>query len=230
MTDQNPAGEPLAGGVQGMPNAGTSPTANESQTSKDSGPTLEDVLKRLDSLEKATQSAKDKAIYEARKDIETLREQNKTLAERLDRYDQLREGGMSHDDAKWRMEVEEMLQERNQQPSTNVESDQGMATQDRTPAVDPQVTIQAAGLDPADPQVTAILNQEGDPTQALLSLAASRKQTPSPDRVMTTGSGSSVPPEPDLWEQYRKEVALHRGNIKVVSEIQAKYARLGLPV
>ena len=117
----------------------------------------------------------------------------------------------------------------NPQEAAGLEPEDDLANQKQEPQIDPQVTINAVGLDPNDPEVTKILSDNDDPTEALIQLSNSRKRTSAPSTIMPTSGGNSAP-EADLWEQYKAEVAPYRGNVRMVSKVQAKYAKLGLPV
>lgn len=222
MTDQTPTGEQLSGEqTDGTPSQPVTPASVE-PTSQDSGVTLEQLSRRLETLERGEQSEKDRAVNRIQGEVTELREI-------VDRFNTLTEGGASQEDALFRMQVEDYMKQ-NPQVSAGIEQPRETATPQEAPRViDPQVTIQAAGLNPEDPEVTAILGQKGDPTQALLELANKRKRPAAPETLTNTGGGSSAP-EATLQAQYEAEVAQHRGNIRKVSEIQAKYARKGLAV
>jgi hypothetical protein len=181
-------------------------------------------LDRIEQTVGKRQSAKDKAINNLQGEVTDLKGV-------IDRYTALVDAGYNDQDARFRMEVESYMKQNPQ----GLEQKPGFADpvipadNQETPSVDPQVTLKSLGLPADDPEVTQILGQEGDPTGALIELKARRGSQPAPDRIVNTGGGTS-PPDPDLMQQYMEEVAQHRGNVRMVSEIQAKYAKKGLNV
>ena len=219
MTDQNLTGEPVQGGqTGGQPTTPVTP-GTESQPSQGPEITLESVYQELQDVKQQVgkrQSVKDKAINKLEGRVENMEE-------RIERYEAYRQQGMSPDEAKYRMEVDDIIAERrsSEQPA-------GAAPQPGTPSVDPQAVLSATGLQANDPDVVKILGQGGDPTAALINLSNQRKVQPNPAGMMPTGGGGT--PEQDLWQQYQNEVAPVRGNQWEVAQIQAKYRAKGLQV
>lgn len=97
--------------------------------------------------------------------------------------------------------------------------------------VDVQSVISEYGLDPNDPEVLKTLLTE-NPTVSLGKLAIARAKTNQLPPQAPPAEGQPVTPDgvAELRAKYQKEVALWRGNIQKVSEIQAKYRKLGLPI
>ena len=230
MNVQNPGGEPPAGApTDGQP-AGPVTPPGESQPSQGSEITLESLSAKLDALEQQfgnRQSAKDKGVEAAKADAAAARSEVSALQEQLARYDQLKEGGMTSEDAQFRMRMENFMT--SMAGPSGIEQPPGAAPLQVAPSSEAQAVLSATGLSPEDPEVTAILGQPGDPTTALVHLANRRKVNPNPATIMP-GGGGPAKPSPELWDQYQKEVVPARGNLREVSRIQAKYRALGLEV
>jgi hypothetical protein len=99
---------------------------------------------------------------------------------------------------------------------------------------DVQKVISEYGLDPNDPEVLKTLLVE-NPTVALGKLAIARAKNPESTSAQNPplSNGKSLTTETtpeELRKQYQKEVAGFRGNILKVSEIQARYRKLGLNI
>jgi hypothetical protein len=231
MNVQNPSGEPPAGEpTAGQPAGPVTPPGAE-PTSQGEQVTIEGLSSRLDQLEKSfgkRQSAKDKGVEDAKKDAAQAKSEVQEMRDILDRFQELTAGGMSREDAEFRMRTEAFMSQLS--PEGGIGQPSGPAPQQEAPSVDPQAVLTAVGLEATDPEVTAILGKGGDPTPALIELSNKRKMPANPANVMPTGSGPA--PKGDLWDQYQKEVAPLRANKNsfAIAQVQAKYRKLGLQV
>jgi hypothetical protein len=99
--------------------------------------------------------------------------------------------------------------------------------------------FEAIGLDLKDPRVAASLLKNYKDSDAVeleayrLQRQLSESPNPTPAQAASMqggGASGKAPDQKELWARYQAEVAQHRGNVLMVSDIQSKYRKEGLNV
>lgn len=223
MAEQSESG--FDTGAERQPSA-TNSGQSASTTSIDVEALLNDprIAKLID---QRVQSSKDQRIAKQEKQIGEFQKQ-------LARMEELIGDGMSKTQALRYMELEE------RQGSIEAKLGQPTSLQGRDPvgngkptqsAVDVDAFLKAVGIDPNDPDVTA-LYRSGDVTpDALVSLTLKRKTVASqPNPAQASPAGGGQTSREDLMAQYRKEVdALSPGSPEVY-DIRYRYRKAGLDI
>lgn len=178
----------LPGGTAGTPSqpaspAGTPPSAVDAEAL---AKVLEPTLKRL--VEQQWQSGKDSRIAKLTGKVDDFEN-------RLARLQELTGKGMSQEDALWRMKVEDSLAAQPGAPQAAAPQ-AGTASQPTAPGFDYDAFLRAAGIDPNDPEVTALVRQGRTSLTDLAALVVKRASQPKPApnaaQAMPVGSGSTV--------------------------------------
>jgi hypothetical protein len=84
-----------------------------------------------------------------------------------------------------------------------------------------------------DPEVITKLNLQGSEFKAAIADLAYRRATKQPPSAAESGTLTSTPSSPDndrslLAEYEKKKAALPRGNVRLISNLQAEYRKKGL--
>ena len=192
MTD-NTLDNGTAGGTSVAPSTGVQPGS----VPADSGGGLnqESLLKRIAELEghvRSLQSEKDKGVQKALDKVGSLEEQIK-------QYEKLRAKGLDQEDALYRLEMQQLLEERRGgkvSTAVPVQSGGGSPTQPAT--VDHTALLTQLGLDPNAPDVLAVVREGGDLAQQVVkfaTLSAQKKAqaptAPNPAQQVPVGGGVS---------------------------------------
>lgn len=147
---------------------------------------LEPTLKRL--VEQQWQSGKDSRIAKLTGKVDGFEAQ-------LARLQELMGKGLSQEDALWRMKVEDSLATQPEIPQAAAPK-AGTATPPPAPGFDLDAFLKAAGIDPNDAEVTAMVRDGRTGLPDIASLVVKRasqpKPTPNAAQAMPTGSGGTA--------------------------------------
>jgi len=189
MTDETKDAVPAEGGEPTKPKVDPSAEGGE-QGSPGSASELEalsTIVKDLEGRVRALQSEKDRGVARVQKDLSEMKDE-------LEKYYQLRHSGVSDEDARKSLILDEIIAERMGVPGQERAAPEPVMASDDSlkPA------LELAGLDANDPDVIKILRTTPQPEQQtrIMLLGLERKQArekpPSPGAAMTTGGGSAV--------------------------------------
>lgn len=185
------------------------------------------LAERIEALERAGQSVKDKRIAE-------MQGQIKDFGSQLARFNKLVNGGMSQDAAMSFMQMEEALASKTPQPNNEPQAAPIPATGNRTgkaPIVDTSLALLALGLSDTDPEVTQLVQNGSVDLAALVNLAARRKQAeaapPNPAAIAPTGGapggGESIE---SVTAELNRLSANPGKNMKAIRETQERLNQL----
>jgi len=193
---------PSSAVVQGQEGASTSNDADAALIEK-----LLNHPKLKEELQKGFQSTKDKRIGKLEGEITKIQE---TLAG-VDRYEAYRQKGLSPEDAKRQMQIDDLLNK---------------------PAPEPERPGNAMDWATFQNQ----LRESGVPDELLganpqeFAQKLTNKLKPASPAAIVQPAGGS-PGEPDLRKAYEADLAkLPRGNVQKIVELKAAYRKKGLPV
>lgn len=192
--------------VQGQQD--TQPAVVQGQEGASTSDGLEALLDKLlthPKFEAKMQSTKDKRFSKMEGELAKVQE---TLAG-VDRYEEYRQKGLSPEDAKRQMQIDDLLTQK--------------------PAPEPERPGNAMDWE----TIKARLQENGLPSDLLgaspqeFAQKINDKLKPaSPAGLMQPQGGS--PGEPDLRKQYEAEVSKYRGNVQKIVELKNEYRKRGL--
>lgn len=225
MTDETTEVVAPEGGEQTKPKVSSSPEG-EAQPSPGSASELEALSKRvgeLDGMLRALQSDKDKGVAKVQKQVTEMQDE-------LERYYELRSKGVTEQDARKSLILDEIIAERMGVSERVEEAPQPVPTSDER--LKPALAL--AGLSANDPEVIEILRTSPVQEQInrIVQLGLSRKQAQavpaSPGAAMSTGGGGAVPGETleSVEAELKAELAKPVKNHTKLSELRRKHEEL----
>lgn len=206
------------------------PTFTEGQA-QPLGGDLKSLHNRLEALEKnvlgqlkALQGDKDRRIPKLESSLQEL----------MSEVTRLKGHGFTDDEAVAEVEFRQQVKELAQKIKGTEQLSQPTGTGVSEAAQEAQRVIEELKLNTSDPDVMQLLSgnyRNYDHLRAEAALLVARKLSkPAPSSAASPPVTGGTVPQPDLVAEYKKEIAGLRGNITRISDIQAKYRKLGLQV
>lgn len=224
MTNQSESALP----VSGQPTPTGSQGAGNGQPSSTDVPVFTDAqaayVQQL--IEKQWQSGKDRRIA-------SLDEKVNDIDARLNRYDELRNLGMSPQQARREMQLDELLQSRSAPAQAQGTSPANGVPQATQPSVEFENVIKAVGLDPNDRDVWMLAGKHGKDqaafTHALVQLKMSRATAPPPSQAaMPPSPGGTAPAvnnDQQIAELQRLLQTPGQRDFKRIAELKSQLAK-----
>jgi hypothetical protein len=217
--------------------AGGEPTPPVSQAgdqqSSTVNPELEAVLKEVKTLRqeiKGLQSEKDRGAKKLGQRVDVMEE-------RLSRYDELRQSGLTSAQARRELKLDALLAEQDGGSSGDDGQAQPAGNRTAAPGVDINQIIVGFGLDANDAAVVGVLQKHTDSLEAVgelakLAGAKNNPQTPTPTnagQMMPSSAGVSVQTGETLdavTQQLQAELIKPIKNMVEIKKLQKKHAAL----
>lgn len=182
-----------------------------------------DNPKVAEALSRKLQSQKDVRIAKQEKQLSKFQEQ-------LEKLEELTKGGMSRPAALAYMGLEDRLNELANQQSTPPErGGAGSAPVRSQEQIDADAFLKAVGIDPNDPEVTAMYRQGGVTPSSLISFVTRRRVSPLVNPAQAAPVGQGQASQESLMEQYKKEIATSL-SVDQSLEIRRRYRERGLEI
>lgn len=202
----------------------------ESDANKPLGTGLEALQKQVEVLTKelrGIQGDKDRAAKRTEQKVDDLNKQ-------IERILELNSSGKSENEIRRELLLDKILETGALPREVEGTTVDGAGLESQFNAIE---ELKKLGLDTNDADVAKLVSgrfRNPDHFRAEAATMALRKSKPNlpSDTLSNPPAGAPVVKagQAELMASYKKEIAGYRGNIQVISDIQAKYRKLGLPV
>lgn len=186
---------------------------------------LENNPKLAALLDRKLQSIKDQRFAKQEKQLSAFQE-------KLQRLEELQKSGMSKDQALSWMELEARLDSLSKQsgPQEVVIAERSGNAVSGSGDVDVDAFLKAVGIDPTDPDVTALYKSGSVTPDQLVQFVTRKKSAPPASAAQAAPASNGIPNQETLEEQYTKARSKLPPGSPEIFELRRQYRKMGLDV